>query len=47
MFKLNDLMEKIKVSEKFIFLKLVHKLIKIEINSLNKIEFKQDLDKSA
>ena len=40
-------MEKIKVSEKFIFLKLVHKLIKIEINSLNKIEFKQDLDKSA
>ena len=44
--KLTELMNKISSSDKFIFLKLVHQLIKQEINQVNKIEFKTNLDKS-
>jgi pimeloyl-CoA synthetase len=44
--KLAELMNKISSSDKFIFLKLVHQLIKQEINQVNKIEFKTNLDKS-
>ena len=39
-------MNKISSSDKFIFLKLFHQLIKQEINQVNKIEFKTNLDKS-
>jgi hypothetical protein len=44
--KLTELMNKISSSDKFIFLKLVHQLIKQDINQVNKIEFKTNLDKS-
>ena len=38
--------EKVSTSEKLIFLKLAHQLIKQEMNQLNKIEFKTNKDKS-